>query len=100
MFFAIILAKKFTNPSSDIIEVLAGLDNVDLVFSDLVATLDSVIKDGRTRKFRNFCERSFCTDSKKPKFDKKQCIRPLPSLVAATKQHWSRTSFTVISSRL
>ena len=45
------LAKKYTNPSSDIIEVLAGLDNVDAVFAELVATLDQVIKDGRTSKF-------------------------------------------------
>lgn len=42
------LAKKYTNPSSDIIEVLAGLDNVDAVFTELVTTLDHVIKDGRT----------------------------------------------------
>lgn len=48
VFFAVILAKKFTNPSSDVIEVLAGLDNVDTVFSDLVATLDQAIKDGRS----------------------------------------------------
>ena len=48
VFFAVILAKKYTNPSSDIIEVVAGLDDVDVVFSELVAALDSVIKDGET----------------------------------------------------
>ncbi|GAB7349145.1 hypothetical protein MBLNU459_g8085t3 [Dothideomycetes sp. NU459] len=34
--------------TSDIIEVLAGLDNVDSVFTDLVATLDTAIKSGRS----------------------------------------------------
>lgn len=42
------LSKKYTNPSSDIIEVLAGLDNVDTVFNDLVATLDTNISSGKT----------------------------------------------------
>lgn len=48
MFFAVVLAKKYLNPSSDIIEVLAGLDHVDTVFNALVDTLDHAIKDGRT----------------------------------------------------
>lgn len=52
MFFAVVLAKKFTTPSSDVIEVVAGLDNVDTVFFDLVATLDHAIKDGRTQQLR------------------------------------------------
>lgn len=41
------MTKKYTNPSSDIIDVLAGLDNVDAVFSDLVTTLETAIRDGR-----------------------------------------------------
>lgn len=48
VFLGVCLEKKYTNPSSDIIEVLAGLDNVDAVFTELVTTLDQVIKDGRT----------------------------------------------------
>ncbi|CAK4032068.1 UPF0588 membrane [Lecanosticta acicola] len=52
VFFAVVLGKKFTNPSSDVIEVLAGLDHVDSVFFDLVATLDHAIKDGRTIELR------------------------------------------------
>ncbi|WPH04992.1 DUF1741-domain-containing protein [Acrodontium crateriforme] len=52
VFFAIVLAKKYTNPSADVIEVLAGLDSVDNTFSDLVATLDHAIKDGKTIAFR------------------------------------------------
>lgn len=51
MFFAVVLSKRFTNPSSDVIEVLAGLDNVDTVFFELVGTLDHAIKDGRTSEY-------------------------------------------------
>ncbi|TKA82713.1 hypothetical protein B0A55_01252 [Friedmanniomyces simplex] len=48
VFFAIVLAKRYSNPSSDIIEVVAGLNNVDAIFSELVASLDNVIrKDDR-----------------------------------------------------
>jgi len=43
-----VLSKKYTNPSSDIIEVLAGLDNVDPVFTDLVTTLDNAMKSGKS----------------------------------------------------
>ncbi|GIZ38997.1 hypothetical protein CKM354_000239000 [Cercospora kikuchii] len=52
VFLAIVLSKKFTNPSSDVIDVLAGIDNVDPVFFDLVATLDHAIKDGRSTELR------------------------------------------------
>lgn len=52
MFFAVVLAKKYTNPSSDIIEVLAGLDNVDAVFTELVTRLDQTIREGRTMELR------------------------------------------------
>lgn len=34
------------------IEVLAGLDNVDSVFFDLVDSLDLVVKDGRSSKLQ------------------------------------------------
>lgn len=57
------MAKKYTNPSSDIIEVLAGLDNVDAVFTELVTALDQVIKDGRTRMFKPASATGSCTDS-------------------------------------
>ncbi|GAB1736072.1 hypothetical protein NU219Hw_g6123t1 [Hortaea werneckii] len=52
VFFAVVLTKKYTNPSSDIIDVLAGLDRVDAVFTELVAVLDHAIKDGRTLAVR------------------------------------------------
>lgn len=42
------LGKKFTNPSSDTLLVLAGLHDADTVVSDFVATVDAVIRNGRT----------------------------------------------------
>lgn len=48
-FFSAVLPKKYTNPSSDIIAVLAGLDHVDTVFTDFVGALDSIIRNGTTR---------------------------------------------------
>lgn len=50
VFLGNVLSKKYTNPSSDIIEVLAGLDDVDSVFTELVTTLDVAMKSGRTSK--------------------------------------------------
>lgn len=41
------LAKKYTNPSSDIISVLTGLNDADAVMTDFVATLDTAIRSGR-----------------------------------------------------
>ena len=48
VFLACVLKKRYTNPSSDIITVLAGLDEVDHVISDFVAMLDSIIRNGST----------------------------------------------------
>jgi len=42
-----ILSKRYSSPSSDIIAVLAGLEDVDSVLTDFVAALDVVIRDGR-----------------------------------------------------
>ena len=47
-----VLAKKYTNPSSDIITVLAGLDHVDNVFTDFVGALDTIIRNGRSCESR------------------------------------------------
>lgn len=47
-FLASVLVKKYTNPSSDIINVLAGLDEVDAIFTEFVAALDTAIRTGRT----------------------------------------------------
>ena len=46
VFLACVLKKRYTNPSSDIITVLAGLDEVDHVISDFVAMLDGIIRNG------------------------------------------------------
>ncbi|KAI0006440.1 DUF1741-domain-containing protein [Xylariaceae sp. FL0662B] len=51
-FFAAVLPKKYTNPSSDIISVLAGLDQVDTVFADFVGALDAIIRNGKTLQIR------------------------------------------------
>ncbi|KAK0705642.1 hypothetical protein B0H67DRAFT_604399 [Lasiosphaeris hirsuta] len=52
IFLIAVLAKKYTNPSSDIIEVLAGLDHVDTVFAEFVGALDSIIRNGRSLELR------------------------------------------------
>ncbi|ORY63922.1 uncharacterized protein BCR38DRAFT_409334 [Pseudomassariella vexata] len=51
-FFSVVLPKKYTNPSSDVIAVLAGLDQVDTVFTDFVGALDNIIRNGQTLELR------------------------------------------------
>jgi hypothetical protein len=51
IFLGAVLNKRYTNPSSDIIQVLAGLHDADAVFSDFVAALDSGIRNGRSGMF-------------------------------------------------
>lgn len=51
-YLSAVLSKKYNNPSSDIINVLAGLDQVDVVLTDFVASLDIAIKTGRTLDVR------------------------------------------------
>jgi hypothetical protein len=46
-----ILSKKYTNPSSDVITVLAGLDEVDHAISEFVTVLDGLIRNGSSRKY-------------------------------------------------
>ncbi|KAL1958134.1 hypothetical protein VTO42DRAFT_4989 [Malbranchea cinnamomea] len=47
-----VLAKKYTNPTSDVIVALAGLEEVDQVVSGLVTVLDGVIRNGQTTEIR------------------------------------------------
>lgn len=47
-FLSTVFTKKYTNPSSDIITVLAGLDQVDTIFTDFVGALDAMIRNGRS----------------------------------------------------
>ncbi|KAI0389701.1 hypothetical protein F5Y17DRAFT_109396 [Xylariaceae sp. FL0594] len=51
-FFSAVLPKKYTNPSSDIIAILAGLDQVDAVFTDFVGALDGIIRNGKSLEIR------------------------------------------------
>ncbi|KAL1969523.1 hypothetical protein VTN77DRAFT_8961 [Rasamsonia byssochlamydoides] len=51
-FLGSILVKKYTNPSSDTITILAGLDEVDQVFSDFVGVLDKIIRNGSSFDLR------------------------------------------------
>ncbi|CAK7234635.1 hypothetical protein SBRCBS47491_009017 [Sporothrix bragantina] len=51
-FLSAMLAKKYNNPSSDVIDLLAGLDRVDAVLSDFVAALDQLLRYGKTPAIR------------------------------------------------
>jgi len=48
VFLGVILTKKYTNPSADIITVIAGLDEVDAVFSEFANIIESSIRSGRS----------------------------------------------------
>ncbi|MCJ1400273.1 hypothetical protein MMC11_003477 [Xylographa trunciseda] len=52
VFLAGVLSKRYTNPSSDMITVLAGLDGVDAVFSDFANAVETTIRTGRTKEVR------------------------------------------------
>ncbi|KAF3387329.1 hypothetical protein F1880_001577 [Penicillium rolfsii] len=52
VFLTSILRKKYTNPSSDVITVLAGLDEVDNVISEFVAVLDGIVRNGSSLELR------------------------------------------------
>ncbi|KAK5944181.1 hypothetical protein PMZ80_003462 [Knufia obscura] len=51
-FLAAVLAKRFTNPSTDVIEVFAGLENVDKTMTDLANGLESIISKSTSVPFR------------------------------------------------
>ena len=51
-FLSAVLSKKYNNPSSDVIDLLAGLDRVDAVLSDFVAALDQLLRYGKTATIR------------------------------------------------
>ncbi|CAG8946804.1 unnamed protein product [Penicillium salamii] len=52
IFLTSVLSKKYTNPSSDVIAVLAGLDEVDHVIPEFVAVLDRTIRNGSSLDMR------------------------------------------------
>ncbi|EEP80283.1 conserved hypothetical protein [Uncinocarpus reesii 1704] len=47
-----VLTKKYTNPSADIITILAGLHEVDQVFTEFVSVLDGIIRNGANLDLR------------------------------------------------
>ena len=51
VFLGVILSKRYTNPSSDIITVLAGLDEVDSIFFDFANAIEHVLRVGRSCRF-------------------------------------------------
>ncbi|KAL8802772.1 MAG: hypothetical protein Q9182_003607 [Xanthomendoza sp. 2 TL-2023] len=46
VFLDIVLGKRYTNPSSEIITLLAGLDEVDTIFLDFANAIDTVTRSG------------------------------------------------------
>lgn len=51
-FLSAALSKKYASPSTDIIEIVAGLQDVDKVMTDLVNSLNSVIDRGKSVSLR------------------------------------------------
>jgi len=47
VFLDAVLNKRYGNPGADIMTVLAGLDDVDVIFSDFVAVLDEIVGTGK-----------------------------------------------------
>ena len=50
VFLSVVLSRRYTNPSSEIITVLVGLDEVDACFLDFVDAIESVIRSGVSGK--------------------------------------------------
>ena len=57
VFLGAVLFKRYTNPSADIISVLAGLDHVDAVFLEFANALDGVLKSGRSCEYEEMWHR-------------------------------------------
>lgn len=51
VFLDTVLAKRYTNPSSEIITVLGGLDEVDDIFLDFANAIENVIRTGGAGMF-------------------------------------------------
>lgn len=50
VFLDVVLSKRYTNQSSDIIAVIAGLDQIDLILLEFANAVDGIIRHGRTGK--------------------------------------------------
>ena len=53
VFLGVVFSKKYTNPSSDIITVIAGLDEVDAVMSDFANAIEHQLKSGASGELCN-----------------------------------------------
>lgn len=51
-FLCAVFSKRYTNPNTDVIEVLAGLDAIDRLMSDLVHGLESTIRQSNNESLR------------------------------------------------
>ncbi|KAL8914744.1 MAG: hypothetical protein Q9171_000757 [Xanthocarpia ochracea] len=51
VFLSVILSRRYTNPSSEIITLLAGLDEVDACFLDFVDAIENAIRSANYNKF-------------------------------------------------
>ena len=58
-----VLSKKYTNPSFDVIAILAGLDEVDNRVSDLVNGIDNLVRNGSSSESSGRCEEASLTSS-------------------------------------
>ena len=52
-FLSAVFTKRYTNPSTDVIEVLGGLDSIDKLVSDLVNGLEAIIRQSAKSEFRS-----------------------------------------------
>ena len=100
VFLGTVLAKRYTNPSADIISVLAGLDEVDAVFLDFANALEGILRQGRSCEHRRLFFSDDADDCLQSRFVKK--LQGL--LYHWSQEHIKQASFltlpTVISSQL
>lgn len=48
VFLSCLLSKRYSHPSSDIMVVLAGIDYIDIVFTDFVGALEGIVRNGKS----------------------------------------------------
>ena len=54
VYLSVVLAKKYTNPSADIITVIGGLEKADSVIVEFVTVIERSIRIGRTSEYLSF----------------------------------------------
>ena len=78
-FLSAVLSKKYTNPSSDVIEVLAGLDKVDKLITELVSGLERLIRAGSTCQLPGApLPKSTHADNAQQSFEERRLLPPCP----------------------